>query len=439
MDGTEKSKNISHFNGMYWNILRDDKLKELVYKYISETDKMATDNIDSFCKNVATYIKYEVTKKRTFSEDDFMAISNRVVFNNGVYDVQTGEIYPFDKGLPYYFAIDAKYIEEGDTPTYDKLKSDATRGDEDSMNMFDLMIAYMLIPNRSGKCFFVMANAKDSGKSILGQFIANLFVGNKAKSIDPEHLQNRFAFSGMDEAVIMSCLEMNTDRLKKQAVAMIKCVTGDSFMRVEEKYKNEQTTAIRCKLLLATNGGIYLPAGMEDSAFYRRVIVIPFIQSTPKDELMADMRQRLWEERDAILSKCVRKLQKYIDNSGGIVFPESVLSISMKEEWMGGKNYDDEFIEETFISTWDPKDRISVNDIEKLYLNFLKIKQAENRDGIQTDRKSLIDKILSKFPSAEKKKERVKSIFSSNAKKPEMAITRIAVRDDVLENINVYE
>ena len=442
IDNPSMCSGISKDNKRYWETINKQQLKAIIYKHISEKEKHEKSNIDGYCKNIAEFILYEAYRnyfeKKSFEEDSFQKIENHVVFKNGVYDAKNGELFPFNTELPYYYGINANYIDyDEETPCYDKLKEDATDGDYESMEMFDLMLAYLMIPNRSGKCFFVMANAPDSGKSLLGRFISDIYEGNRTKSIDPEHLSGRFSLGDASEFVLLSCLEMNTDRLKKPVVALMKQMTGDKTMRSEAKYKNEQTVNIRFKLLLATNGGIILPQGMKDAAFYRRVIVIPFIQSTPLDKLQNDLDKRIWEERDAILSQCIRKLQKYIDKNDGIVFPESSLSMSMKETWMGGKNYDDEFLEKAFQYTGDKKDRVSINDIEELYRMFINISNEAGGDVIITDRKNLVTKILMLFTSAEKGKGRVKSIFKPNLEKNEAVIKRIKVEDSFLELLNI--
>ena len=443
IDNPSMGASISKDNERYWETISKQELKGIIYKHIPEKEKHEKSNIDGYCKNIAEFIRYEAYRnyfeKKSFEEDSFQKIENHVVFKNGVYDAKNGKLHPFNTKLPYYYGINANYIDyDEDTPYYDKLKEDATDGDHESMEMFDLMLAYLMIPNRSGKCFFVMANAPDSGKSLLGRFISDIYEGNRTKSIDPEHLSGRFSLGDASEFVLLSCLEMNTDRLKKPVVALMKQMTGDKTMRSEAKYKNEQTVNIRFKLLLATNGGITLPQGMQDAAFYRRIIVIPFIKQTPLDELQSNLDKKIWEERDAILSKCIRKLQKYIDENDGIVFPESSLSMSMKEAWMGGKNYDDEFLEKAIKYTGDKKDKVSINDIEKLYRMFIDISNESGGDVIITDRKNLVAKILSLFTSAEKSKGRVKSIFNPVKEKNEAVIKRIKVEDSFLELLGIY-
>lgn len=432
---------IARYNSRYWDLLSPQRLKDLTFQYICNGDKHDIGNIDMCCRNIANYIMYEKRREynsgNSFTPADFRKIANRVVFKNVIVDARTGKKHSFTSNLPYYFGIDANYLDEDiETPFYDKLKNDATGGDVDSMEMIDAMIAYLIIPNRSGKCFFVMANAKDSGKSLLGNMIGNLYEGQHVKNIDPEHLSQRFAFASVEDKLLLSCLEMDTDRLKKSAVANFKRITGEERMRSENKHKDDKTVPVRFKLLLATNGGIYLPLGMEDPAFYRRLIVIPFIQSTPLDSLINDLDKKLWEERDAILSKCIRKLRKYIAKDGGIVFPESKLSREMKASWMGERCVDDEFIRQAFEYTGSNDDRIAISELEEVYHHFCNLRDTQGNGLVISDRRALETKIMTTYREAYKKRSRVKTLRNPKQSENTYAMHRIKWRADFLRNID---
>ena len=269
-----------------------------------------------------------------------------------------------------------------------------------------------------------MADAKDSGKSLLGQFIANSFSAGAAQSIDVDHLGGQFALAGIEQARLLSCLEMNTDRLNKKAVTMLKRLTGESSIRSEAKRKNVRTVTNRAKIVLATNGGLLLPAGMEDNAFYRRVIVLPFIFSTPMSEIINDLDQRLEKERSAILSKAVRTLKQIIKPDGGILFPESDLSIRMKEKWMGMHNIDDEFYDCAFEFTGDPKHRIVINDIEKVYRFFAGVKRQADPSLMISNRAELIGKLSLKYGLGRQKEQRALTLKELSEEKRGVSVER---------------
>lgn len=413
------------YNGHCWQPVDKETLMNDAYSVLSEDTRNNTDSINKLCRNIADYVRLNVVydfheADKAFCSEDFNKINNRIVFQNGVYDVATGERCDFDSSLPYYMEVDCWYKEKNKrTPYYDKLKYDATGGDEASMEMIDLMIAYLLIPNRSGKCFFIMSNAKDSGKSILGQFIESLFKGDVCQTIDPEHFSGRFAFAGAEKTALYTCLEMSTDRLSKAAVAGIKRITGERKMRVEQKYQDVKTVDIRCKLLLASNGGLYLPKNTEDEAFYRRMIVIPFIKSTPLEKMIADLPQKLQKEKSAIISKAVRKLRKYISPDGGIVFPESELSKSIKNSWMGKNLYDELFVRNELVYTGNWEDVIPKTDIYLRYQQYYCSEEVRDDIPTMSSRDALMKLIQNIYPHVMDKKARCPSVENpDNEPKP---------------------
>lgn len=287
-------------------------------------------------------------------------------------------------------------------------------GDADSMEMFDLMIGYLMVPNRSAKCYFILAFEKDSGKSILGHFIESMYMGMRVKTIDLEHLAGRFSLSNTDTVVLLSGLETSMDKVTETVAAQIKRITGEKSIRMEMKYKNECDVPIRFKLLLATNGGMLLEKNIVDSAFYRRTIVIPFIRSTPLKDIIADMPEKLQEEKSAILSKAARRLKNIINFDGGIRFPESELSSELKKVWIRAIDHDEKFIKKTLIFTGNSDDALPKDDIYSVYKSYFKSTARNITGAIMCSKKDLMKKILGIYPGAITRKLRRGSIENTN-------------------------
>ena len=417
---------LGKYNGKIWEpIINLEELELLVYEQMGEEDRKRQKSIRSFCRKVVEFIQYECMERyksgERFSEEDFKKIENRIVFRNCVYDAKTGEIFPHDAELPYYIGINADYLEEDEsTPIYDKLKRDATGNDKESEKMLDYMLSYLMLPNRSAKCYFVMAPARDSGKSVFGHFIESIYMGDRVKTINLEHLAGRFSLSNADSMVLLSGLETGTDRISEAVVAQIKRITGEDKIRIETKYKNEVNASIRFKLLLATNGGMLLESGIQDKAFYRRTIVIPFINSTPLNEIIADMPLYLQKEKSAILSKAARKIGKIIGDDGGIVFPESEMSRRIKALWSGERLYAKVFIKQNLEFTGNPEDALPKEDIYIRYQEYIKSMPG---DIIICTKDELMKKIINYYSGVTAKKLRRASIENADDIKPRQCLT----------------
>ena len=158
IDDPDYTDSMYFFNGRNWEILSEIRLHTLIYDLFTEADRHKFGKIENVCKNIADFIRFEkrldYLNGEIFSEEDFRRIQNRVVFRNCVYDAETGETFDFDAELPYTISFDADYIDDDvETPNYDKLIRDAMGGDGDSMFMVAAMIGYLVVPNRSAKCF----------------------------------------------------------------------------------------------------------------------------------------------------------------------------------------------------------------------------------------------------------------------------------------------
>lgn len=434
------------FNGKYWQELDEEKLKQLVYNTLPQLTKVGIKAIETLAGQVASYVRREVRKsydegRKRFTEEDFRKITNRIVFDNTVYDLEKGKKCKFTSKKPYSYQINCNYIEEDmPTPCYDKLKDDATGGDKESMKMIDYMIAYLLLPNRTGKCFFVMSPARDSGKNVIGEFIERLFDKREVRTMDTEVLgKGQFSREGFETARLATCLEMPVKPLTIEAVKELKTFTGNANMEIRKKYVSQFGSQVNFKVLLATNGGLYLPTGEMDEAFFRRAIAIPFVKSTPRDKLVFDLPQKLDKERDAIVSKCVRRFKKVFSDDGGIVFPESALSQAQKATWMGRSLFNEEFVINMLEFTANEEDAIPKSDVEKIYSVYY-AENACNSIGMSKptycSRDNLIKVIKSVYPDIASAKRRRGTISEPDNVKPIPCLTGLQWTAEALELVD---
>ncbi len=411
IDSPIESNGLYFFNGRYWEALAKATLEYMVYNMITIQRRQEEPKIKAMCKEIMDFVYLECLERYytgCFTDADFDSIKNHVVLNNGIYDAQSGVFYrdAFNSNLPYLSAIDADFIEGSDylsTPAYDALKYNATDGDPDTMEMIDWMLGYLALPNLTGKVFFCLANAPNSGKTLLGNFFTSLLPADKVKTIEPEKLSNQFAMAGIQTKCLLTCLEMSTGNFNEDAVSIIKRVTGEKFIRSEAKFKGEKNAIVRAKILLATNGKIVIP-DKSDEAFYKRLRVIPFLNSVPNDQLDANLLDKLRAERSAIITKCLLKLSNIIDPSGKIVFPESRLSAEMKESWRGEPRFETVFFDQMLEFTASESDFVFKKDLSDRYKEFL----ADNDLMTNTvlSQNELVNRCKSYFPGIKTAKKR---------------------------------
>ena len=350
LDSPETTSTLYRFDGRIWTPVTSTWLRDIILETLDIKELVSISSLETYVKNVRNFLaglaSVEYSHGKCFTEEDFSRVKNRAVFLDCVYDATTGAILPHSADLPYEKLIHVNYDpEDTPTPAYDNIISFATDGDPDSMDMFDYAVGYLAVPNRTGKCLFYFGTAPDSGKSILADSICKCF-GDRAYPLEPEHLRGRFAYANAGNAHIYCCADMRENRLSATTTSQLKRIVGDRVIRMERKHQNEEQVTVRFKMMLVSNFPLLIDGDQHDVAFYRRVIVLPFIQSVSPEQRDFTLGEQLNREMSTVFSKGVRRLHEIMGKNGGIVFPESQLSRDIKESWYLIPDMLEEFLEQ---------------------------------------------------------------------------------------------
>ena len=379
------------WNGHFYEPLNDDKLESLIYGDLPEEFKSTLKSCKKSIQVTAEFIRRECEARpikseksgrsyKTFNKKDIRKIYNRVVLKNGVYDVMAGKMIEFDEKLPYYYEIKAKYISKEssklNTPYFDKLLKDATGGDKDSIQMIHYAIGMLLLPNKCKK-FIVAGNASNSGKSILfGQFLDSLFDASRISRVDSSKLGGRFALGDCEDKLLISCLDIDENVLSSKTAGVIKRATGEEKISSEAKYKSSKETIVRFKFVFATNFGF--TSSRYDVGLVNRILALPFIKETAEENQIADLAEKLQEEKDKIVTKILREMQEVIKEDGSIIIPESDLSKQMKSSWTTVNSLFEEFCEKIVDITGDEEDCISWENLYESYRQYFFLKSKSS-------------------------------------------------------------
>ena len=398
VDVAPTKNRLSVFGGKIWEPVDEKQLASIIYSVLDEQDKLELGHkLKSFITGAVYILQQEIFERQKqgifrFSRKDFSKIDNRAVFNNTIIDVRTLEQYTFDANLPYYMMVDANYVEETDDKHHRKLLMDATGGDLESVEMIIAYEGYLCIPNRSSKSFGYLGTARDSGKSLLGNFLASTISGSI--TIDLDMLNGRFAVGRCENSNLVTCFELTTKELSAVQVSNLKRFTGETSLRSERKFKDEKDITIRFKVLLAGNGKICLQ-GQGDDALFRRLKILPFVCSTPVDKCDYSLEKKLYKEKDCIFSNAVRKIGECIDKKNTVHLPTSKLSQKMWEQWRANRGLVELFVDEMLDITLDGEDVLTC---EEVYEGYKLYHNKNFRNEIMMDLRHFKSSITNKFP-----------------------------------------
>lgn len=333
---------------------------------------------------------------------DSVRFKTYIAFENTLLDARTGMRYEHSPDFPVFFGINAHYTKHpADTPYWDAFLASASNGDKKIKKLVYEMIGYLLLQGNDGKCFFVLAIAPNSGKSLMGDFIGELFPDAYVSHMAINDFGDRFSLGGLWRTLVNVSMDLPQSVLNTNTVSLIKTLTGDSKITAEEKYMPKCTALNRLKLVFGTNSRISISA--PDSAFWDRVIIVPFLNEIPRQKRIPDLLSHFIDEKDSILSKSIPYVTKLIERNYEFTLPDA--AIAMKQEWSGnaGDTIGDFFSGHCTIT--DDTDGISVQDLFAHYHEYCMEKHV-----MALDMANFSKTITRRYPQVRKGKHRGKGM-----------------------------
>ena len=324
------------WDGRYYRQLDIDLFTQVIRSILPKDSEKRISRFNRF-KEAYNFMLANETLEKQFSEKVITETKAMIAFSNCIFDGRTGEVLRLSPAHPILFNIDAKYLgeKEPDAPHMDQVILSACGGDKDVLELFYQTIGYIFSQGIEAKKFFVFATAPDSGKSIIGEFLSRLIGDENISVISLNDLGQRFSLGRIGKKALNYNMDLPSAELDRNAVQKIKQLTGDPRIDCEEKYVQNRTVTHHCKFLYASNHPVRLKE--DDEAFYRRMVLIPFLYSVDDEEKDYELLDKLWAERHAIATKAAHAFCRLYHNN--YIFQHSDLADEMIHEWRNQYRY----------------------------------------------------------------------------------------------------
>lgn len=362
--------NLCMWNGSYYKQLDLKLFTEEVRRVLPRASQRKIARFSRF-KEAYEYMQANVDIQQ-FSEGDIARAQNMIVFRNVIYEGRTRSLLEKEPCYPIVFGINAKYLKSGNlsTPCFDRIINQATGNDENTLKLCYQILGYIFSQGNEAKKFFVFGTAPDSGKSIIGEFIAKMLGADNVSTIALSDFGGRFTLGTINQKVLNYNMDLPATELDRDSIQRLKQLTGDPRIECEVKYVQGKTAMHHCKFLFATNHPIKLK--YEDSAFFNRLVLVPFMYSVDEQKRDYDLPHKLWEERNAIATKAAHAYSELLKNN--FVFQKSALADSILCDW---KEQDDgEILRYFFRDIFEIADKdsfIPTETIFKMYQEYCEI------------------------------------------------------------------
>jgi putative DNA primase/helicase len=219
------------------------------------------------CKEVCAQIQAKTYVDRTQINSN----NNHIPMENGIFDLETGELLPFDPKHFITWKLNIVYDPDADCPAIKKFLSEVLV--EEDIPVIIEFFGYCLLKEYSIQKSFMLVGEGANGKSTLLALLKTFLGPENISSRSIQELEkNRFATSTLYGKLANLYSDLSHQALRSTGI--FKMLTGGDTMSAEKKFKDSFEFMNYAKLIFSCNT---LPPSPDDTnAFMRRWIFINF-------------------------------------------------------------------------------------------------------------------------------------------------------------------
>lgn len=318
------------FNGRSYQVISDDdQLLELIRCRVSG-------NAFASCglKRFSDLVRYMRADQRLYPPNYEKALRNSrylVALKNGIYDLKSARLLEHSPEFLVFNELDACYTEKQNAAFFARFLNEMSNGDETIILRVLQVMGYIFSGLNEGKCFFVMGTASDSGKSMLGELISKILGEKMVCHISPQQMSTQFGLGNIEGKSLNLSMDLPKGKINRNTVSLIKQITGGDGIVIEQKYQKSREIHSRMRFLFSSNYPVVIPSEDNDDGFWNRMIIIPFMNSIKNSKKDRNLIDKIYQEKDQIVSLCLCFCNKLIENN--YIFFNCPLADSMKNEW----------------------------------------------------------------------------------------------------------
>ncbi|MDA1773299.1 phage/plasmid primase, P4 family [Bacillus cereus] len=257
--------------------------------------------------------------------------SHNFLFNceNGVIDLKTGELLPHDRDLLLTKLSPIKYERNAECPNWKAFlesifKTHTGKADHELINYLQKAIGYALTGvTKEQVMFFLFGNGRN-GKSTFINVVQDI-LGDYGRQTNSDTFLKKRNDSGinndvarLDGARFVSAVE--SEEGQQLSEALVKQITGGEKMSARFLRQEYFEFTPEFKVFFTTNHKPIVKG--SDEGIWRRIMLIPFTVTIPKDKIDYDLPDKLAKEMPGVLRWAVEGCMKW--QAEGLRAPEAV-------------------------------------------------------------------------------------------------------------------
>ncbi len=286
-------------------------------------------------------------------------------FRNGMYDVESGRLYPHRKEYCSINQIPHEIRPDLDLRTSweftGRFLEEVSAGPDDRRMLLEYLGYCMTRDTRQQK-FMIIKGMGGTGKSRLIHLFETIIGQENYSNISLQDLNKRFYATSLHGCLLNSCADIPSSALG--SIDVIKKATGEDALMYEKKGQDPTTFKSYAKLLFSANK---IPLNLEEKsdAYYRRLLIFEMNRKPGKKDPNLD--RKLEEEAEGTILAAVRALQEAYREKGGEITP-SPNSERLVNELYKEADSAKAFMEDCLIRS--PKGRVKRSELFEAYKRY---------------------------------------------------------------------
>ncbi len=240
---------------------------------------------------------------------DLDADPNLLNCKNGTIDLATSELHPHRKSQLLTRQANASFEPGAPCPVWEDSISTIFGGDAELIAYFQRVCGYSLLGVNGEQVMFLLYGSGANGKSTVVEAISDV-LGDYSQQAPSELLLSRRKEGASPELARIRgkrlVVAVETDSGRKLDESGVKQMTGGDTLVARGLYEGYVEFSNHASICLVTN---HLPdVSGTDEAIWRRLQLVPFLVTIPKEERDMELPTKLQSESDGILAWMVAGL-----------------------------------------------------------------------------------------------------------------------------------
>jgi putative DNA primase/helicase len=251
--------------------------------------------------------KTELVKQR---EDIYDHTAENIInFQNGLFNNKTKEFSPHCPDHVSTVQLNASFDESAECPQFMRFLTDALH--PEVIPTVQEIMGYLLVPVTKAQKAFIFYGPGRTGKSTLIGIIEEIIGDKNVSHVPLQKLEDRFDKASLFGKLLNTCADLPAKALSD--TSSFKILTGEDIIQAERKFKDPFSFKNKARLLFSCN---QLPLNEVDrtDGFYRRLLIVPFLNQVLEEKVDPYLLDRLKNEKDGIVQWALKGLERLSAN-----------------------------------------------------------------------------------------------------------------------------